>query len=335
MKHPDWSIRDILHYMDNVFNICSRQLKYYAPYDRYMPWKQVSWLELWDHLGIPHEPEKQLYGESLEITGFLVNTRDLTISLPPDSILKILDTIEKFVDTSLSRRRTLREFQRLLGHLNWALNVFPLLRPALQLSYQKISGKQIPNAPLYLNRSIIANLTWFGQMVRESEPIHMLAANVWEAHEADLTLWCDAASTGGLGFWSPSHQKGFASELPPNPPTSTIYYFKALCVVSALLWASKLCTVPKQLLIFSDLMNMVNTFNSLKADNDYNSLLHFAVEILLWSKISLCVYHIPDDENVVADTLSHFLWDVAQAHLPGLSIHLFQPPQDVMGVSKL
>ena len=42
----------------------------YAPYDRLMPPKQAALLRLWDELGIPHDPEKQLFGTRLTIIGF-------------------------------------------------------------------------------------------------------------------------------------------------------------------------------------------------------------------------------------------------------------------------
>jgi hypothetical protein len=171
-------------------------------------------------------------------------------------------------------------------------------------------------------------------MVQEIEPIHMIKADAWELMDADLELWCDTALSGGLGFWSPTHKKGFAADLPPHAPTTTIYFFEALCVVSTLLWASELPSPPKQLLIHSNSMNTVNALDTLRADDDYNNFLRFAVDILLHSRISLHVYHIPGEENIIADALSRRLWDTARSHAGDISIHLFQPPQDALGASK-
>ena len=38
----------------------------------------------------------------------------------------------------------LRDFWALQGHLNWALNVYPLLQPALSGLYDKTAGKDKP-----------------------------------------------------------------------------------------------------------------------------------------------------------------------------------------------
>jgi hypothetical protein len=78
-------IDDLLGYVDNDFswefadNMC-----YYQKYDKYLPAKQVRYLELWDELGIPHETEKQEFGLPLTIIGFEVdpNSDIVSVTLP-------------------------------------------------------------------------------------------------------------------------------------------------------------------------------------------------------------------------------------------------------------
>src|SRR5258708_28252509 len=46
-----------------------------------MPTDQTRFLSLLDHIGIPHEDKKQLFGESLEIIGLVVDLRNMSISM--------------------------------------------------------------------------------------------------------------------------------------------------------------------------------------------------------------------------------------------------------------
>ena len=54
---------------------------------------------------------------------------------------------------------------------------------------------------------------------------------------------------------------------------------------------------------------MVDMFNTLRAQPLYNPLLITVVEILLLSKTHLRVFHVPGDENIVADGLSCSRYD--------------------------
>ena len=57
---------------------------------------QVKFLSLWDELGIPHQPHKQLFGTGLTIIGIYVNTNNLTFTLPKQAMDELLQVIEDF-----------------------------------------------------------------------------------------------------------------------------------------------------------------------------------------------------------------------------------------------
>ncbi|KAE9382548.1 hypothetical protein BT96DRAFT_845376, partial [Gymnopus androsaceus JB14] len=69
---------------------------------------------------------------------------------------------------------------------------------------------------------------------------------------------------------------GFFSPIPCNPPKDTIFFFEALCVLSAVHWycctmrADSSLTQRLRLTVFTDNMNTVNIFDSLKAEPSYN-----------------------------------------------------------------
>jgi len=138
-------ILDLWTYMDDLFGIDDkRNLIWYDKYDREMPTNQVKLLMLWDELGIPHEPHKQLFGERLTIIGIKVNANSLTLTLPRHSLDNLLDELHKFttwLKTKCGTSWMLHHGKKVAGWLNWSFNVFPHIWPALNTFYPKIAGK--------------------------------------------------------------------------------------------------------------------------------------------------------------------------------------------------
>src|SRR5882724_4074751 len=151
-----YMIEVLLHYMDNVFTyVTNPVLQYYPPYNTYYPSKQCCLLTLWDNIGLPHEQCKQIFDQCINIISFFVNPVDMSFSMPPNLKDAPIIAIRIFIDTTESCRRPLVEWQCLLGWINWGLNTFPLLKPGLQSSYVKISGKSNAHASIYLNKQVI------------------------------------------------------------------------------------------------------------------------------------------------------------------------------------
>ncbi|KAG9218369.1 hypothetical protein CCMSSC00406_0007260 [Pleurotus cornucopiae] len=189
-----------------------------------------------------------------------------------------------------------------------------------------IKDKQVPNAPIYLNADVIHDLSWVAKHFESSSGIHVMRALAWKPLGADLSIYCDAATSRSLAFWVPIRSLGFVAPLPEAPfaPASAIFFFEALAVLSALQWAASLSLLPKRLAIYSDSMNTVQIFDSMQADKPYNSILFAACDILIASNIDLRVYHIPGSENIVTDALSRSLFHVAAQYDPNLAIHSFE-----------
>jgi hypothetical protein len=281
------NIPDLLHYMDDAWSYeMDPALVPYEPYAERYPAKQVRLLQLWDEISLPHEKSKQLFGKSLRIIGFDVDPSALSISFPPESKRDLVSAIHNFIDPRNSRRRTLLQWQRLLGWINWALNVYPLLRPALQSSYAKVSGKTISRASIYLNRAVVSDLRWLADTITASDGLFLLNSLAWSRSDADLTIFCDA-SLEGMGFYVPTLNATFYSPITDCPPLLHIFFSEALCVVSALAFAITMPSPPRRLLIYSDSVNTVDMFHSLKAHALYNHLLLFAVRLLLPHTTSL------------------------------------------------
>jgi len=75
-------IEDLMYYMDNACSYDTNPvLTYYAPYDSFYPSKQVTLLQLYNEVGLPHVKSKQLFGHALEIIGLYVDPSVMTISM--------------------------------------------------------------------------------------------------------------------------------------------------------------------------------------------------------------------------------------------------------------
>ncbi|TFY81466.1 hypothetical protein EWM64_g2543 [Hericium alpestre] len=326
----------LLAYIDDCFSDDpSKHLIYYARYDDFLPPKQVALLLLWDEIKLPHDKPKQLFGSVCTIIGLDVDLLHMKISLSPEHRTALITGVCSFMLDAPQRCRHLVEWQRILGWMNWGLNVAPLLCPALQPGYDKIAGCSISRAPIYLNKTVTRDFLWFADAFQSFNGIHFITSHVWDSSQADLVIYCDASLTGGLAFWSPSHNRGFVSERPPSPSDAdTIFWYEALTVVSALEWVCSLQHKPRCLAIFSDSLNTIQMFNSLRARPSYNDLLLFTCHNLLLHQIDLHIFHIAGDLNIIANALSHNLFDVVSQYKPDLDVCLFTPPRVALGADK-
>jgi hypothetical protein len=300
----------------------------YEPYGKVFPVHQTKLLLLWDELGIPHKPHKQLFGSPLTIIGLEADCNLMTLTLPQPSKLRLMEEL-RFWSSSPPKGSSgsfkLKHWERLAGWFNWVLNVYPLLRPALNLVYAKIAGKQNRDQRVYINNAIRSDLLWALNHIERSDGVHLFKSLHWSVRDADITVYCDACPEG-LGFWYPISKDGYFGPTPVNSPSGAIFYYEALCVVSALLHVQTKARKGAKILIYTDNSNTVDMFRSLRCLPEYNSLLKLSVDILLRNEFSLRVLHVPGDLNIVADALSRVKFSVALRAEPKLTFSEFNPP---------
>ncbi|KAL1761846.1 hypothetical protein FB107DRAFT_200060, partial [Schizophyllum commune] len=323
-------LADLLEYVDDVFSWeFAGAWDYYEPYQDYFPSKQVAFLCLLDELGIPHERPKQLYGEQLEIIGFVVDPNAMTITMSASSKSELIAALRGFALPHT--RRSLREFQQVGGWCNWSFNVHPLLRPGLCTLYHKMRGKTQSNATISVSARLRRELLWMADHMSHLPGVRMLESDEWGDGDEDVRLLADASGVG-LGFWCPSRGTGFQCVRPGSPMPVGIFYNEALAVLSALHHAVfDIDPQPRRILIFSDNTNTVDMFNSMRADQTHNRILMTAVDTLLNFDCELRVFHIPGTDNSVADALSRFDNQRALQLIPGLKVRTFLPPQLTKG----
>ncbi|KAF8799122.1 hypothetical protein BYT27DRAFT_7121288 [Phlegmacium glaucopus] len=294
------------------------------------PKRQVQLLLLWEQISCPFDLKKQEHGNPLKIIGFWVDVNHGTISLSPDSITDIIFKIHSFLSAP-SRQQPLREWQRLSGHLNWLLNVFPWGRPALLELYHKTSGKSQPSGKIFLNSTVHSDLNWLADTIPDAIGVHFLDEGLWSDGEADATVWTDANLKDALAFSFSNN--GFVYQLSPSSesPKIDILFFELLAILSTIHYFACLPHPPRRLLLFTDSLDSVSIFNSLSASERlHNGVLLAVAKIILQSGIDLRVRHIIGKENIRADLLSHLLFDEYHCRFPQDHVRTFIPPRELL-----
>ncbi|KIJ43641.1 hypothetical protein M422DRAFT_83286, partial [Sphaerobolus stellatus SS14] len=137
-----------------------------------------------------------------------------------------------------------------------------------------------------------------------------------------------------LGFFIPKRRLGFATDIPANALIPNIFFYEAMTIASAVAWAAELSPPPRRLLVYSDSLDSVEMFHSLRVREGYNELLLFVAGLLIDNRISLRVCHVAGVNDPVADALSRALFDLARQLVPGIIIGHFSPPICALGEEK-
>jgi hypothetical protein len=173
-------------YVDDSFGFDEEHdVSFYCPYSKFLPRSQTALLELWDELGIPHKEKKQVFGSPLTIIGFDIDPNTMTITLPNDAKNKLLEELDLWIKapkrgSANNGKFKLREWQILAGWINWALNMYPLLCPALNRVYPKMSGRNGPFTKIWVNNAVRYDLTWARDYLRTLPGSHLIGSTLWD-----------------------------------------------------------------------------------------------------------------------------------------------------------
>jgi hypothetical protein len=236
----------------------------YEPYGSSFPRHQTLLLQLWDELSIPHKPKKQIFGPVIPVIGIDVDPNSMTLTLSPERRRELCDALYAWAFKPATKQCNyqLKHWQQMGGWVNWAFNVFPLLRPCLNNFYHKISGVHDPTRRIWVNNSVCEDLLWAAHHIESATGVRILHSSDWDPTSADFTAYCDACPEG-LGYWFPSTSLGFCAPTPNTEHDPGIFYFEALCVLCALQDISMHVDSGSRVAIYTDNLNTVQIFNSL------------------------------------------------------------------------
>ncbi|KIL70715.1 hypothetical protein M378DRAFT_155654 [Amanita muscaria Koide BX008] len=322
-------VRKLKHmklYTDDAYSFeVSGKLELYRPYNCLMPRKQARLLNLWDEVGIPHDESKQVWGETLTIIGFEVDPNRMTVTMPIEKLKELLEAIPTFCyPSNNSRYQLLRHFMQVAGWINWALNVFPLLKPALSGLFYRIRGKDEPNELVFVDRVICFELEWFTSHARRSNGIHVMESIAWRPAEANWVFYC-GASLDGLGCYFPAESTAFCAAAPELDPAGKLFYLDALCICWAIHIAHRR-HLSGNIVIFTSTENTVALFNRLYSPIPlYNPILISAVDVLVLRQFRIQVLTVPGDKNIIADAVSRSGFAFVNEHFPDVRINHDEP----------
>lgn len=189
-----------------------------------------------------------------------------------------------------------------------------------------MGGKRNKEQQVYINNAIRKDLLWALTHLENSDGVHLFKSISWTPSQASYTVYCDACPEG-LGFWYPDSKEGYYAPTPVIVPSGAIFYYEALCVLSALDHVQSKAQRGSKILLYTDNVNTVDIFRSLHCLLPYNQLLKSAVDILIQKNYSLHVLHVPGEQNIVANALSRVHFSVALHQEPNLKFFTFNPPQ--------
>jgi hypothetical protein len=323
-----FDINDLHDFMDDFFSwAIASDLVFYKGVSRPRP--QARLLMFWDEIRCPWKEKKQEFGPELKIIGFYVDINQGTLTLTDDSITEVINTVQAFLSTP-GRRPSLCEWLRVGGHLNWVFNVLPLGRPALSEFYRKIAGKTLMNAGISLNADVVRNFEWLVDVIPKAIGVHFVNATHWDDSEADCIIWTDASLRLGLGFVYGNHSFVYAISSSANEKVD-IFFLELVAILSAVHHVALFRHPPKKVLLWSDSLDSVAAYSSLRAaESMHNSVLLALAGILIETGIDLRIRHIAGKENIKADLLSRLMIDEFYRRFPSQSVCLFSPPRELL-----
>jgi len=133
---------------------------------------------------------------------------------------------------------------------------------------------------LWINNSIRKDFNWAIKILARSSGVRLLKSLSWDLTEATHTIFCDACPEG-MGFWYPSKKTAFFSHTPQYENPDLIFYFEALCVLCALFDAHRQTERGGKFIIYTDNLNTVDIYNTLRALPPYNHLLCASMDIIM------------------------------------------------------
>ncbi|KAG6824892.1 hypothetical protein H0H92_005514 [Tricholoma furcatifolium] len=188
------------------------------------------------------------------------------------------------------------------------------------------------NTGIFLNCEVTTDLCWLIDVIPFAIGVHFVGSTHWHNNNASFVLWSDVSAKLGMSFVYPGN--GFMYELKPRPdaPIVDIFFLKMVAILSAIEHiATTFNHPPRRVLLWSDSLDSVAVFNSLRASEPmHNAVLLAVCTIVIKTGIDLRVCHIPGKENIKADLLSHLMLDEYHQKFPHDRVSRFSPPQELL-----
>ena len=276
-------------------------------------------------LGVPIAAEKT-EGPSSCITylGFLLNTAELTISLPPVKVLKIRTSLRKW---RLSPVGSKRELLSLVGQLQHACQVITLGRPFLRRLIDKASSVQELRFKVRLSQWERDDIDFWFHLLAAWNGKTLLPDSPSPPTKA-VSLASDAA--GGLGFAAIFQNSWFAAPWPSGTGSLCIAVKELVPIVlAAFVWGPSWSR--KRLRFACDNIAVVQVLNQRTCKDRHLAFLlrELTLQAIFYS-FTFSATHIPGVHNIHADALSRLNFQAFHRAAPDADIVSTPFPMEVL-----
>jgi hypothetical protein len=308
------SVTEFDHYLDDFLGVADpTSFRSVAPIEADFK----GTLSLCNHLGIPLADKTVHPTTRLTFLGFVLDSIDLTISLPEEKKADYLEEINKVAKLHAIKKKRL---ESLIGKLMHAATVIPIGRAFFRSLIAKSSAAPHSSSWISLARDDRLNLSWWAKLLSNWNGISLMHFCGW-LPLPDFELSSDAALTDGLGIVNGN--EWVSAKWPSVAPTNIAILEMVPLVISALIWGDD--WEGKSILFHTDSMAVRFSADSLLPKDPQLAALIRELAILSIQKgFRFRVVHVPGVSNVLADLLSRSKFtEFHQAH-PSANPHPVQ-----------
>ena len=269
-------------------------------------------LSLCDKLSLPIKQAKTVQpATSVSLHGILVNTQDMSISLPED---KQRDLTQRLKALHKRKSATLREIQSLNGSINFACKVVVPGRAFARRLIDLTLGKSKPSHHIRITAEARKDMQAWLLFMQSFNGRSFILPDSWLSSDV-VRLTTDACGMGYGAVLGDSWLQGRFHSSWKDKHISPKEFLPIILALRA--WHPVLAN--KRILFLSDNSTVVAAINNQTSkDHDIMSLLRQFVVLCMQYNILFKGKHIPGKINTVADAISRFQIEKAREVRPTL-----------------
>ncbi len=301
----NYSVPHLIHLLDDFLII--------SPPDA-IPAKNITTVQrIFTELGVPIAQEKSLGPtQFIEFLGINLDSVKFQASLPKEKIDRIILVASSFAEGHNCSKYDLLS---LLGHFNFAMRIIPQGRPFISHLLALASSVHALDDQIIINQACHNEISLWITFLKQWNGLTFFYSDLVFLPD-DIQLFTDAAPSVGFGGYYQG--RWFASPWPPqmrdSPQSSALFELYPL-VIAAFLWGKN--WTSSSILVHCDNEATVHCINK---GRSHSLALMPLLRRLIW--ISACdqfiitAKHIPGSKNLIADSLSRFMFQKFRALAP-------------------
>lgn len=290
---------EVVHHVDDFLLISKFEAKAEEEF--------LSVLSLFGSTGAILAPKKLIYPtHSLPFVGIVINTTDMTLSLPQQRRQQIIQELQSLADTDFISRKKL---QSVVGILVFAARVLPQGRAFLNRLLAALRGKRNVRS-IRLSTNLKQDIRWWLRMLPEWSGTAMILEADWTSSDV-LQLATDASEMGmgaifGDKWFSQQWSAGILTRARGGRGISrrSMPLLELTAIATALaVWGKFLG--GKRVVVLTDCEPLVSIVNKRRTNSaEMASLVRFIAITSCTHNFALKLRHIPGKANTNPDLLS-------------------------------